>query len=67
MDIEDEFDYVFSIGVIHHIPDAQSAVKNIYKSLKKVWLIIGAAATCMLCKVRLILNSAQLSLSGGLS
>ncbi len=34
MDIEDEFDYVFSIGVIHHIPDAQSAVKNIYKSLK---------------------------------
>ena len=28
-------DYVFSIGVIHHIVDPLSTVKNIYKSLKK--------------------------------
>jgi SAM-dependent methyltransferase len=35
MSIEDKFDFVFSIGVIHHIPEAQKAVDNIYKSLRK--------------------------------
>ena len=35
MDLNDKFDYVFSIGVIHHIPEAQDAVKNIYNSFNK--------------------------------
>ena len=34
MNIHDKYDYVFSIGVIHHIPDAEKAVENIYNSLK---------------------------------
>ncbi len=34
MEINNQFDYVFSIGVIHHIPEAELAVKNIYNSLK---------------------------------
>jgi SAM-dependent methyltransferase len=35
MNIENTFDYVFSLGVIHHIPEAQKAVNNIYRSLRK--------------------------------
>ncbi len=31
----DEIDFCFSIGVIHHIPNADIAVKNIYNALKK--------------------------------
>jgi len=31
----DEVDFCFSIGVIHHIPNANIAVKNIYNALKK--------------------------------
>ena len=34
MDLDSKFDYVFSIGVIHHIPKAEEAVRNIYNSLK---------------------------------
>ena len=40
---KDEFDYVFSLGVIHHIPEAEIVCKNIYTSLKPkgkfiIWL-----------------------------
>jgi len=35
MDIKEKFDFVFSIGVIHHIPEAKKAVNNIYRSLRK--------------------------------
>lgn len=31
---DSEFDYVFSIGVIHHIPNYKLVLKNIYRSLK---------------------------------
>lgn len=31
----DEIDFCFSIGVIHHIPNADRAVKNIFNALKK--------------------------------
>tara|TARA_X000000368_G_C23041672_1_gene717222 strand:- start:1389 stop:2177 length:789 start_codon:yes stop_codon:yes gene_type:complete len=34
MEIDEQFDYVFSLGVIHHIPRADAAVENIYRSLK---------------------------------
>ncbi len=34
MQLNEEFDYVFSLGVIHHIPKADLAVQNIYRSLK---------------------------------
>jgi len=39
----DEIDYIFSLGVIHHIPEAEIVCKKIYKSLKKngrfiIWL-----------------------------
>ena len=30
-----KFDYIFSLGVIHHIPKHNIVTKNIYKSLKK--------------------------------
>ena len=38
-----EIDYIFSIGVIHHIPDAEIVCKKIYESLKPkgkfiIWL-----------------------------
>ena len=29
-----EIDYIFSLGVIHHIPEAEDSVKKIYESLK---------------------------------
>ena len=32
---ENEIDYVFSLGVIHHIPEADIVCRKIYKSLKK--------------------------------
>ena len=32
---ENKFDYVFSIGVIHHIPEYKEVLKKIQKSLKK--------------------------------
>ena len=40
---ENEIDYVFSLGVIHHIPEADIVCNKIYKSLKKkgkfiIWL-----------------------------
>ena len=31
----EEYDYIFSIGVIHHIPNHMLVLKKIYKSLKK--------------------------------
>ena len=39
MDVEqlswqNQFDYVYSFGVLHHTPDIQKAVRNIYNSLK---------------------------------
>jgi len=39
----DEFDYVFSLGVIHHIPEANLVCEKIFKSLKPkgrfiIWL-----------------------------
>ena len=34
LNFENEFDYVFSLGVIHHIPNYEIVLKNIYKSLK---------------------------------
>ena len=39
----EEIDYVFSLGVIHHIPDAEIVCEKIYSSLKKggkfiIWL-----------------------------
>tara|TARA_Y100000589_G_scaffold101747_1_gene95906 strand:- start:9804 stop:10592 length:789 start_codon:yes stop_codon:yes gene_type:complete len=30
-----KFDYIFSLGVIHHIPDGNKVVRNIHKALKK--------------------------------
>ena len=35
MNFENEFNYVFSLGVIHHIPEYRDALKKIYNSLKK--------------------------------
>ena len=40
---DNEIDYVFSLGVIHHIPEAEIVCKKIYNSLKKngkfiIWL-----------------------------
>ncbi len=35
IDFQNKFDYVFSLGVIHHIPNSSLVVKNIYRSLKK--------------------------------
>lgn len=35
IDFENKFDFVFSIGVIHHIPEYEEVLKKIYKSLKK--------------------------------
>ena len=35
IDKSDEIDFCFSIGVIHHIPNADIAVKNIFNALKK--------------------------------
>ena len=32
---KNEFNYVFSLGVIHHIPQYEKVVKNVNKSLKK--------------------------------
>jgi len=29
-----ELDYIFSLGVIHHIPEPESTVQNVYNSLK---------------------------------
>lgn len=34
MDFKEEFDYVFSFGVLHHTPDLCTALKNIYQALK---------------------------------
>ena len=31
----EEYDYIFSLGVIHHIPNYELVLQNIYKSLKK--------------------------------
>ena len=43
MQFSDEFDYVFSLGVIHHIPEANLVCEKIFKSLKNngkfvIWL-----------------------------
>ena len=43
IDFKNEIDYIFSIGVIHHIPEAEIVCKKIYDSLKPkgkfiVWL-----------------------------
>ena len=43
IDFKNEIDYIFSIGVIHHIPDAEIVCKKIYESLKPkgkfiIWL-----------------------------
>lgn len=39
MDVEklsfkEEFDYIFSFGVLHHVPNIEQALKNIYHTLK---------------------------------
>ena len=41
INFQKKFDYVFSLGVIHHIPDYSTACKNIYNSLKKKGKFIG--------------------------
>ena len=43
INFKNEIDYIFSIGVIHHIPDAEIVCKKIYESLKPkgkfvIWL-----------------------------
>ena len=43
INFNNEIDYFFSIGVIHHIPEAEIVCKKIYESLKPkgkfiVWL-----------------------------
>ena len=43
MNFDKEFDYVFSLGVIHHIPEADLVCKKIFDSLKPkgkfiIWL-----------------------------
>lgn len=35
INFENELDYIFSIGVIHHIPEYKQVLKKIYRSLKK--------------------------------
>ena len=35
MSFDEEFDYVFSFGVLHHTPDIKKSLDNIYKTLKK--------------------------------
>ena len=35
LEIKNKVDYVFSLGVIHHIPNYKKACKKIYKSLKQ--------------------------------
>jgi len=35
IDFNNEIDYIFSLGVIHHIPEAEIVCKKIYQSLKK--------------------------------
>mgnify|MGYP000858959723 FL=1 len=35
MNFKNEYDYIFSLGVIHHIPNHQMVTKKIYNSLKK--------------------------------
>ena len=35
IDFHEEYDFIFSLGVIHHIPNYEIVLKNIYKSLKK--------------------------------
>lgn len=34
MPFKEEFDFVFSFGVLHHTPNIEKALKNIYKALK---------------------------------
>ncbi len=34
LNFNETFDYVFSLGVLHHIPNAEVVMKNIHKSLK---------------------------------
>ena len=31
---DNSLDFAYSLGVIHHIPDSESAVKSVVKSLK---------------------------------
>ena len=43
INFKNEFDYIFSLGVIHHIPDAEIVCEKIYRSLKPkgkfiIWL-----------------------------
>ena len=43
INFKNEIDYIFSLGVIHHIPDAEIVCKKIYESLKPkgkfvIWL-----------------------------
>ena len=43
INFKEEFDYIFSLGVIHHIPEAEIVCKKIYESLKPkgkfiIWL-----------------------------
>ena len=35
INFNEEYDLIFSLGVIHHIPNYEIVLKNIYKSLKK--------------------------------
>ena len=35
MSFDEEFDYVFSFGVLHHTPNVTKALENIYRALKK--------------------------------
>ena len=37
--LKNKIDYCFSLGVIHHIPNATSVCKKIHRSLKKKWNI----------------------------
>ena len=38
--LKDKIDYCFSLGVIHHTPNANKVCKKIYKSLKKNGMFI---------------------------
>ena len=43
INFKNEIDYIFSLGVIHHIPEAETVCKKVYESLKPkgkfvIWL-----------------------------
>ena len=35
MNFKKKFDFIYSLGVLHHIPDVNGAIKMIAKNLKK--------------------------------